>query len=184
MKRLIKSVLKLIGCYESFYKIYADVRPVIDRLPQIPGSFLWWVYNYIIAYIPCHPFRLFCLRHILGIKIGKGCFIHLGAMFCPGVQIGDYCVIGRNVLFSGPVILGNNISVSAGTWFIGASHDKNSEVFAGTYDTVVIEDYVWTGMRSIVLPGVRVGMGCILGAHAVVTKSPPRGQLLADARLV
>jgi maltose O-acetyltransferase len=35
---------------------------------------------------------------------------------------------------------------------------------------VVIEDDVWIGTRAIILPGRRLGKGCIVGAGAVVTK--------------
>lgn len=37
--------------------------------------------------------------------------------------------------------------------------------------TIMIEDDVWIGARAIILPGVKIGKGCIIGAGAVVTKS-------------
>ena len=49
---------------------------------------------------------------------------------------------------------------------------------------VVLEDNVWVGFDSVVLPGVRLGRGCIIGSktviseavepYAVVVGSPPR----------
>lgn len=38
---------------------------------------------------------------------------------------------------------------------------------------VIIGDDVWIGMRSIIMPGVRVGNGAVIGAGAVVTKDVP-----------
>lgn len=38
---------------------------------------------------------------------------------------------------------------------------------------IVIEDNVWIGMNSIVLKGVRIGMGAVVAAGSVVTKSVP-----------
>ncbi|MBQ7618368.1 MAG: acyltransferase [Desulfovibrio sp.] len=38
---------------------------------------------------------------------------------------------------------------------------------------VTIEDYVWLGMQSIVLKGVKIGYGSIIGAGSVVTKDIP-----------
>jgi len=40
-------------------------------------------------------------------------------------------------------------------------------------DPVVIEDMVWIGEGVCILPGVTLGMGCIVGAGSVVTKSFP-----------
>jgi acetyltransferase-like isoleucine patch superfamily enzyme len=49
---------------------------------------------------------------------------------------------------------------------------------------VVIEDNVWVGFDTVILPGVRLGRGCVIGCktviaadvppYAVVAGSPPR----------
>ena len=38
---------------------------------------------------------------------------------------------------------------------------------------VVIGNDVWIGMRSIIMPGVKIGNGAVIGAGAVVTKDVP-----------
>lgn len=40
-------------------------------------------------------------------------------------------------------------------------------------ESVVIDDDVWIGTRSIILPGVHIEKGAIIGAGAVVTKDVP-----------
>ncbi len=44
---------------------------------------------------------------------------------------------------------------------------------------MVIGDNVWIGEHVSVLPGVTVGDGAILNAHAVVTKDVPAGTIVA-----
>ncbi|WP_413228375.1 acyltransferase [Actinomyces trachealis] len=36
---------------------------------------------------------------------------------------------------------------------------------------VFIGDHVWIGMEAVIMPGASVGVGCIIGARAVVTAS-------------
>ena len=38
---------------------------------------------------------------------------------------------------------------------------------------IVIEDKVWIGINSTILPGVKIGYGAIVGAGSVVTKDVP-----------
>lgn len=38
---------------------------------------------------------------------------------------------------------------------------------------VTVGNDVWIGRRAIIMPGVKIGNGCIIGAAAVVTKDIP-----------
>ena len=38
---------------------------------------------------------------------------------------------------------------------------------------VTIGNDVWIGMRSIIMPGVKIGNGAVIGAGAIVTKDVP-----------
>lgn len=40
-----------------------------------------------------------------------------------------------------------------------------------TIENVIIEDDVWIGSRSIILPGVRIQKGSVIAAGSIVTKS-------------
>lgn len=44
---------------------------------------------------------------------------------------------------------------------------------------IVIEDDVWVGGGSIILPGVTIGQGSIIGAGSVVTKDVPSYTIVA-----
>ena len=35
---------------------------------------------------------------------------------------------------------------------------------------IIIEHDVWIGAHSIILPGVKLGKGCVIGANSVVTR--------------
>jgi acetyltransferase-like isoleucine patch superfamily enzyme len=55
-----------------------------------------------------------------------------------------------------------------------------------TRHAVIIEDYVWLCFRSIILPGVKLGKGCVVASGAVVTKDVPPFTVVAGvpARVV
>lgn len=44
---------------------------------------------------------------------------------------------------------------------------------------IEIEDDVWLCVKSTVLPGVRIGRGSVVAAHAVVTRDVPAGVIVA-----
>lgn len=92
------------------------------------------------------------------VTIGKECFIQQCCTFFGrgGITIGDKVFIGPKV---------NLITIN---------HDPDPENRSATYGRpIVIEDKVWIGINSTVLPGVRIGYGAIVGAGSVVTKDVP-----------
>jgi len=95
--------------------------------------------------------------------------------------------IGANTRIHGSCIharesitIGNNCLIAANALIVDSSgHDisfpdvENRIHTTGEASPVAVEDNVWIGANSIVLPGVRIGSGSIIGAGSVVTKDVP-----------
>ena len=94
--------------------------------------------------------------------IGKGCFIQQCCTF-----------FGR-----GGIAIGNEVFIGPKVNLITINHDVNPENRSATYGRpIVIEDKVWIGINSTILPGVKIGYGAIVGAGSVVTKDVPSDSL-------
>lgn len=74
------------------------------------------------------------------------------------IFIGDYCLIGPNVI------------IDTGTHPICPELREQQVQFNVR---IVIERNVWLGAGSIILPGVRIGENSVIGAGSVVTKDIP-----------
>lgn len=92
------------------------------------------------------------------ITIGKGCWIQQGCTF-----------FGR-----GGITLGEGVFIAPKVNLVTINHDPNPDNRSATYGRpIVIEDKVWIGINSTILPGVTIGYGSIVGANSVVTRSVP-----------
>jgi acetyltransferase-like isoleucine patch superfamily enzyme len=133
-----------------------------------------WLYflNRWISVVPSYWIRHLAYR-MSGMRLERGASIKMGAWF-EGyrISIGRDTSIGRNALLDGrdQLTIGKHVSISPDVQLITGSHDVCSKYFAFKSAPIVIEDFVWIGSRSMVLPGVRIGMGAVVAAGAVVTK--------------
>lgn len=129
---------------------------------------------HIVGYFPSHLVRKFFYR-IAGIKIGSNTAIHTGARFYnpENIEIGTDTIIGENVVLDGrsKLTIGNHVDIASGVMIYNAEHDIESPDFLAVSSPVEIEDYVFIGPRSIILPGVKLGKGSVVAAGAVVTKN-------------
>jgi len=92
------------------------------------------------------------------LKIGKHARINENAFLQGSIQIGDYVMIAPNVSIYSKTH--NHHDVKAPMVLSGESETK----------TVIIEDDVWIGINTVILPGIKIGKGSIVGANSVVTK--------------
>lgn len=142
------------------------------------------IYNWILDFelliltwaglVPCHYFRLF-IYSLVGIKIGRGSKVHIGARFFypPNIKIGQGTIIGDNAFLDGrdKLTIGDHVDIASGVMIYNSEHDINSEDFHAISASVEIGDYVFIGPRVIILPGVIIGKGAVVAAGAVVTKN-------------
>lgn len=98
------------------------------------------------------------------------------------ITIGDGFAANSNVMINargrGEIIIGNNVLIGPNVVLRSNNHIfSNLEIPISrqgmTEGTIVIEDDVWIGSNSVILPDVLIGKGAIVAAGAVVTKSIP-----------
>lgn len=93
-----------------------------------------------------------------------------------GVDIGEFSVIRANA----SVHIGKNVLIASHTVISTVGHPKSHPRRGITIShPITIEDEVWLGAGSIILPGVTIGYGSIVAAGAVVTRNVPRGVVVA-----
>lgn len=108
--------------------------------------------------------------HWRNVTVGKKTYGPIEVLYDQGtarLKIGNYCSIASNVKF-----------------FLGGSHNYKristfpfqTKVYAGKGFSsrdenldVLVEDDVWIGYDSIILPGAKIGKGSVIGARSVVT---------------
>lgn len=140
----------------------------------------WIRYKLIfLGRVPCHAYRNWILKHIYRMKIGKKAVLYGGfEVRAPwkieigeGTIIGDECKLdGRNGLK-----IGRNVNFSTGAWIWTEQHDLNDPLFRSNDSggPVVIGDRAWISSRAVILPNNTIGIGAVVAAGAVVTKSVP-----------
>jgi len=89
------------------------------------------------------------------VEIGKGTTINGGCYFenLERIKIGKNCDIAMEVLFC------------TSTHEIGNSEKRAGKAYG---DKIIVEDGCWIGARVTILPGVKVGRGCIIAANSVL----------------
>ncbi|MFA6518516.1 MAG: acyltransferase [Candidatus Shapirobacteria bacterium] len=159
----------------------SNILPKITNRTKTIFLEFWLYVLRLVGLIPSHTIRnLFYI--ISGIKMPFfGSVIHLGAnFFTPqGITIGQNTIIGYRSFLDGrgKLKIGNHVDIASEVMIYTDEHDVNSENFGNSFAPVIIEDYVFIGPRSIILPGVTISKGAVVAAGAVVTKSIPPGEI-------
>jgi acetyltransferase-like isoleucine patch superfamily enzyme len=152
-------------------------------MKQVLAAAIKYTTNHIISHVPSYGIRLAWYRHILGwciepnVTIFMGQYVQMAGVRTSGakVRVGKNTVINWNCMLytTGGLIIGENVSISAGAWLVTGTHDMNDPHFVDYYKPIVICDYAWIGMRATILAGVTVGEGAVVMAGAVVTRDVP-----------
>lgn len=107
-------------------------------------------------------------------QIGRDCNICAHTFIENDVIIGDNVTVKCGVQLWDGLRVGNNVFIGPNVTFCNDKHPKSGNHGFECLATIV-EDDVSIGANATILPGVRLGKGCVIGAGAVVTKDVRSG---------
>ena len=132
----------------------------------------------------------YCRRYNIGTHsfIGHGVLIHRHHYTDGAIKAGTHCHISEdvNIDFTGGLVLGNKVGISEGAKIFTHNHVVD---FSGVDESkgclktpLIIQDRVWVGSRSIIMPGVsEIGRGAVISSCSYVrSKVPPYAVVMGN----
>lgn len=101
------------------------------------------------------------------------------------VSLGDDVTIAAfvHIWGRGTLTVGNRVMIGSHCAISTLTHDHQKDPMNLTEikAPIVIEDDVWIGTHSVIMPGVRIGRGAVVGASSVVTTNVEPYTVVAGA---
>ena len=150
----------------SFYYGFAQHLPASYRFQPF-GKFAKW----------CRALACKRLFRVCGRRVN----VEQRANFYTGweIELGDDSSLGIDCMIPYDLKVGKDVMMGPYVVIVGDSHEFSRIDIPmrlqglKKYRPVRIEDDVWIGARTIILPGLTIGKGAIIGAGSVVTKDVP-----------
>ena len=87
------------------------------------------------------------------------------------ISIGNFVLIRENCYLDHHITIADRCTLSRDVMILTAGHMPGSMKYI--MEPVVIQEFVWIGARSTILPGVAIGKGAVIAAGSVVSESVP-----------
>ncbi|HAF28012.1 MAG TPA: colanic acid biosynthesis acetyltransferase WcaF [Bacteroidales bacterium] len=140
-------------------------------------NLVWYFVNYFIfrSYLfPIYSLKRFLLR-IFGAKLGKGIVIKPGVniKYPWLLEIDNYVWIGEGVWIDNlsSISIGSNVCISQGAMLLTGNHNYKKVSFDLMPGTIIIQDGVWVGAKSIVCPNVTCKTHSVLSVNSVAVSN-------------
>ena len=105
--------------------------------------------------------------------------------------IGDNCEMGdmTHIVAHNKVKIGNDVLIASKCFISDTNHGKYFGENQDSPETppnarrlsvgeTIIGDRTWIGENAVILPGANIGVGCIIGANSIVSRSIPDGSMV------
>lgn len=138
---------------------------------------LYWLVKYLPS--PVGDWLRLGVTRLFARRMGKVRIYEGVTIWYPyRVEIGDRVTLNEWVYIDGfgGVEIGNGVRIAHRASIMSSDHQfDDPSLFIHEQGLIaertVLEDDVWVGASTVILPGVRVGKGAIIAAGAVVTRS-------------
>lgn len=94
------------------------------------------------------------------VNLGVGTVLHEGVILCPGVRLGDGCLVNFGTIIGHETIIQNYLCTGINVTFNGR---------------IKVEDEVYIGSGAVIQGNLTLGHGCTIGSGAVVTRDVEPG---------
>ena len=162
------------------YRTPPDWHPGAPLMIQI----LWFCIGAPLLaarWLPGSAWRVGLLRSFGG-RIGRDCRLKPGlrVKFPWRLQVGQACWLAEDAWIDNlaPVILGDRVCLSQGTYLCTGNHDFRSPAFDLRLGPITIASDSWIAARAVLAPGTRVGSGAVIALGAVVNGEVPDGAIM------
>jgi acetyltransferase-like isoleucine patch superfamily enzyme len=152
-----------LACY---YQDPAYVNP-----PTIIGANSI-IRSHAIIYAACTIGAHFSSGHRITIRenttIGEGCSVGTLSDIQGQVKFGNYCRLHSNVHIAQGCSIGDFVFLYPFTVMTNDPYPPSTDIRGGH-----IGSYTQVGVHAVILPGIKVGENCLIGANTVVNKRLP-----------
>jgi acetyltransferase-like isoleucine patch superfamily enzyme len=130
------------------------------------------VRSHAIIYAGCNIGSWFSTGHRVTIRegttIGAHCSIGTLSDIQGKVKMGDYCRLHSNVHLAQTCSIGNFVFLYPYAVMTNDPYPPSEDIKGGH-----VGDYTQVGVHAVILPGIRVGENCLIGANSVVSRKVP-----------
>jgi putative colanic acid biosynthesis acetyltransferase WcaF len=137
---------------------------------------VWYFVNSLFfnGYLmPFNSIKRLILR-LFGAKIGKGVILkpNINIKYPWNIEIGDFSWIGEGVWIDSldTIKISKNVCISQGAYLLTGNHDYTSSTFDLMIAPIVLEEGVWIGAKSVVIPGTIAHKNSILSVGSISPK--------------
>lgn len=117
------------------------------------------------------------IYQLVGLKVCSSANLSPSIYFqSPRAVIGQHTFVNRGVKFfcgESTVAIGDGVQVAMGATFVTETHaigPANRRCGDAVSLPILVESGCWIGANAVVLGGVRIGIGCVVAAGAVVNR--------------
>ena len=124
----------------------------------------------------CYGIVSFVVSEEGKVSVGQFTVLNSTTIICnKNMIIGDHCMLAWGSVITDSWLHPSEFPVHVRRQLLNeaAHHPLRSFPFSKQPSPVIIEDNCWVGFDAVIMPGVRLGHGCVVGCKSIITQDVP-----------